>query len=431
MYRPSLRHPVHLIAAVSLIAAACAGPAPSPSTSPGASPASSADPSASGGASPSPSGSASEDAIYAEINEQVRAIRGLDEKKPVVPTIASPDELAEVIQKAFDEDYPAEQVAADEALYKGLGLLPEDAKLDEVYVDLLESQVAGLYDPVSESLYVVSKQGGVGAVEKVYYSHEYDHALQDQHFDLEAIQDGLEDQSDRLLARQSLVEGDAYVTMRYWLQQHLTPAEIGEVLQSAADPEALTALNRVPQIVQAQLLFPALQGTQFATAIEAAEGWQGIDRAFADLPESTEQVIHPDKYASGEAPVEVDLPDDLASRMGDGWSVALENTFGEYQTSVFLGAPNVAAAIDGAAGWGGDRITLLTGPAGAWAIAWRTDWDNADDAAEFEITAKDAVAKAGGPGSVLPGEGGTTRWVIIGSDDAALGSVANALGLAG
>ena len=429
MHLPSHRHPTLFIAVVALVATACASPAPSASPSPSASPAPSTAPS--GAASPSPSGSGSLDAVYAEINEQVRAIRGLDEKKPVVPTIASPEELAQVIQKSFDEDYPAEQVAADEALYKGLGLLPQDAKLDDVFVDLLESQVAGLYDPVSDSLYVVSKEGGVGAVEKVYYSHEYDHALQDQHFDLEAIQEGLEDQSDRLLARQSLVEGDAYVLMTYWLQQNLTPAEVGEVIQASADPETQAALNRIPQIVQAQILFPAMQGTQFVLGMQIADGWEGVDRAFSDLPDSTEQVLHAEKYASGEAPVEVDLPDDLASRMGSGWSVALENTFGEYQTSIFLGAPTVAAATDGAAGWGGDRITMLTGPDGAWAIAWRTAWDTADDAAEFEVTAKDAVANAGGPGSVLPGEGGTTRWVVIGSDDAALGSVANALGLAG
>ncbi len=118
--------------------------------------------------------------------------------------------MSEVIRTTFDQDYPPAQVAADEQLYKGLGLIAEDAELEAVFVDLLESQVAGLYDPVAEKLYVVSKEGGVGPVEQVYYSHEYDHALQDQHFDLEAVTDGLEDQSDRLLARQSLVEGDAY-----------------------------------------------------------------------------------------------------------------------------------------------------------------------------------------------------------------------------
>jgi hypothetical protein len=424
MHRTLLRRLVP-VALASLLVWACGNATPSASPSASPSQASSGAPSA------SPSGSADPADVYAEINAQVRAIRGLEEKRPIEPTILSPDDLAEVLRTSFDEDYPPEQVAADEALYHGLGLLPAEVKLADIYLELLESQVAGLYDPIRERLYVVSKEGGVGAVEKVYYSHEYDHALQDQQFDLEAIQEGLEDQSDRALARQSLVEGDAYVLMSYWLQQHLTPEEISEVIAASADPEAQAALERIPQIVQAQILFSALQGTQFVLPMQISGGWPAVDAAFASPPETTEQILHPAKYASGEAAVDVDLPDDLAGRMGSGWSVINENTMGEHQTAIWLGSPTTAAAAEGAAGWGGDRIVVLGGPADAWAIAWHTVWDTDADAAEFEDTAADAVAKAGGPGSVLPGEGGTTRWVVIGSDDAALQKVAGALGLAG
>ncbi len=408
-----------------LVVAACGTTPSSPSASPSASPAGSGTP------APTASGSADLDAVYAEINLQVQGIRGLQEKKPVVPTILSPDELSEVIRTTFDQDYPPAQVAADERLYKGLGLISDDADLEAIFVDLLESQVAGLYDPAAEKLYVVSKEGGVGPVEQVYYSHEYDHALQDQHFDLEAVTEGLEDQTDRLLARQSLVEGDAYMLMTVWLQEHLTADEIAQVFEASSDPALQAALDRIPQIVQAQILFSAFQGTVFVQQMQLAGGWEAVDAAFGKLPESTEQILHPDKYDSGEAPVVVDLPDDLATGMGAGWSLVQENTMGEHQTGIWLGAPTVAAATDGAAGWGGDRIAVLAGPDGAWAIAWHTVWDTAGDAEEFAVTAETAVEKAGGPGSVLPGAGGTTRWVVIGSDDATLAKVANVLGLAG
>lgn len=421
----SSRHRTVAISAIAALVAACANATPSPTPAPTPSPTASVVPSA------TPSGSASLDAVYAEINQQVQAIRGLDEKKPITPTLLSPQDLSGVIRTTFDQDYPPAQVAADEMLYKGLGLIDEDADLEAVFVDLLESQVAGLYDPVAEKLYVVSKEGEVGPVERLYYSHEYDHALHDQHFDLEAITDGLEDQSDRLLARQSLVEGDAYVLMTLWLQQHLTSDEIGEVLQASSDAELQRALERIPQIVQSQILFPAVQGTLFAQQLQLTGGWPAIDAAFGKLPESTEQILHPAKYDSGEAPVEVDLPDDLVTRMGNGWSLAQENTMGEHQTGIWLGSPAVAAAMDAAEGWGGDRIAVLSGPSGAWAIAWHTIWDSAGDADEFAVTAETAVGKAGGPGSVLPGEGGTTRWVVIGSDDATLAKVADVLGLAG
>jgi len=41
------------------------------------------------------------------------------------------------------------------------------------------------------------------------------------------------------------------------------------------------------------------------------------------------------------------------------------------------------------------------------------------------------LAQAGGPAQVLPGEGSTVRWVVIGSDDPTLAKAANVLGLAG
>jgi hypothetical protein len=217
--------------------------------------------------------------------------------------------------------------------------------------------------------------------------------------------------------------------MTLWLQQNLTPEEIGEVIEASSDPEAQAALARIPPIVQAQLTFSAIQGTQWALGIQMGGGWDAIDAAFGDPPASTEQILHIEKYSAREAPVTVDLPDDLAKKMGSGWSVVLEDTMGEHQTAIWLGA--VAAAADASAGWGGDRITMLGGPDGAWAIAWQTVWDTEADAAEFEVTADGAAQKAGGPGRVIPGEGGTTRWVVIGSDDTALGKVANVLGLAG
>jgi hypothetical protein len=408
-------------ALIGVVATGCGGPTPSagPPASAPASP------------SPSPASSSPRSLSYAEINEQVRALRGLEEKQPIEPTIVSPDEMTDVLKTSFDEDYPPDEVAADEQLYHGLGLLPKDEKLADAYIELLSSQVAGLYDPINDKLYVVSKAGGVGPVEWVYYSHEYDHALQDQNFDLQKIQDGLDDKTDEALARQSLVEGDAYVLMTYWLQGNLTPAELGEVIEASSDPEVQAALDKIPPIVQTQLTFSAIQGTQFVAGVQLGGGWEAVDSAFGDPPASTEQILHPEKFHGREAPVAVDLPDDLAAKLGSGWSVVLEDTMGEHQTSIWLGSPTVAAATDGAAGWGGDRITMLAGPNDAWAIAWKTLWDSDDDADEFAVTGEAAVKKAGGPGQLLPGEGGTTRWVVVGSDDGALQKVANVLGLAG
>ena len=386
---------------------------------------------------PTPLSSAELSAIYSQINQQVRAIRGLDEKTPVQPTILSKAEMAALLTKQVAADSPPASVAADERLYHALGVLPKGDKLTDVYGSLLESQVAGLYVPTDKKLYVVSKDGGVGPIEKVYYSHEYTHALQDQNFDLVRFQpDSLADQGDRQLARQAVVEGDAYVTMTYWLQQNLPPADLGAVLAAGNDPQAQQALQQIPPLVASQILFAALQGTVWALGLQLKGGYPAIDAAFADPPDSTEQILHPDKWASREKPIDVKLPADLATKMGAGWSVGLQDTFGEHQLGTWITAAVPTGGLpepppESAAGWGGDRMALLDGPDSAWAVVFKTVWDTDKDAIEFETAVAPRVATAAGPGGVLVGEGGRVRWIVIGSDNAILNRLAGVLGLAG
>src|SRR5262249_39053614 len=123
-----------------------------------------------------------------------------------------------------------------------------------------------------------------------------------------------------------------------------------------------------------------------------------------------------------------------ATRLGAGWSVPLEDTLGEFQLRVWLGqapAGGTVTANDAAAGWGGDRFAGVKGPNGSWALGVRAGWGNPADAAQFEAAAKPVVDGLKNPASLLPGAGGTERWVLVASDDATLGKVANVLGLAG
>ena len=123
-----------------------------------------------------------------------------------------------------------------------------------------------------------------------------------------------------------------------------------------------------------------------------------MDGLFANPPDSTEQVLHPDKFASREKPVEVAFPTDLAARLGDGWKVSLEDTLGEVLLEVVLRDGGASATNDAAAGWGGDRVALVEGPGGAKAVVMDTAWDTADDAAEFEAALGPTVDKLKGLG---------------------------------
>ena len=226
MFEPHRR--LAALALVGVLLAGCASSATvTPASSP--SPASSAGGSPSAGPSTSssplttgPASSADNDALFSSIEQQVQQIRQLSQKTPVARKILDEAQLSALITSEFDKDNPPAQVAANELLLKSFGLLPAGASLKDLDVQLLSSQVAGLYDPATKTMDVVSKNGQFGPIEQITYAHEFDHALQDQNFGLAKL--GLDDtsNSDRALARLSLPEGDATLLMTQWAETHLT-----------------------------------------------------------------------------------------------------------------------------------------------------------------------------------------------------------------
>jgi len=425
---------VALSAAFILVAAACqpAAPSPSPSSPPSQTPPATTSPTPGGSVAPSaPASPADLSATYAGIESDVRAIRGLQAKKEVDPVVLDDAGIKKITADGFKKDNPQALVDANERLLKGLGLLPADANLGELYVKLLGEQVAGLYSPDDKQLYVVSRSGKLGPTEKTTFAHEYTHALQDQNFDLGSLKLDEVGEGDKGIAGLSLVEGDATLVMSLWQIQHLSQADLLQLLGESLNPEVTASLDAMPKVLQESLLFPYTAGLSFVQALQASGGWGAVNAAFRDPPASTEQVLHPEKYASHEAPVDVTLPADLPAKLGPGWTKGLEDTLGEFQLKVWLdqagGGSGGPSADTAAAGWGGDRVMLLDGPNGARAIALKTAWDSAADASEFAAAAGPVVANLGN-GKVSPGGDGTTVTVLLGSSPQVTESLRAALG---
>lgn len=417
--------------AVGLIVAGC-GVAVSPSAQPSPSAAPSSD-APSGAPSPDASAPSSADIeqIYAEIEAQVQALRGLEATSDVSPTLLDQAGLTDYAKRSFAADNPPDYVAAYERFYRAMGQLKPDEDLERSFVDLISSGVLGIYDPDTKELYVVARSGEIGATQRVTYAHEFDHAIQDQHFDSKRLLlDSTLDQSDRVVARLALLEGDAYVLMTQWAQRHLTPAQLQEYLADSLDPGALSAMEKVPAVVRDALEFPATAGLVFVLDAFQRGGWEAVDGLYRDPPESTEQILHADKYAAGEDPIAVDLPADLAARMGPGWTESLQDTYGEFGLRQWLRGATRASqpADDAAGGWGGDRIVLLDGPAGAYAGAVVTEWDSTADADEFATQAALAAGNLPGRTSVVrPSDSRVV--VLLASDDDGLGRIGSALGV--
>ena len=427
-----LRGPATVLATLVFLVAACGTPGPTAPPASPSTPASSTAPTGSAGpvASATPVGDAS--AIYRTIEDQVIELRGLKPKAAVNPTLIDDAGIKKLINDSFRKDNPADLMAANERILKALGLLPADASLTDLYISLLGSQVGGLYNPDDKKLYVVSRSGGIGPTEKVTVSHEFTHALQDQNFNIGTLKLDEVGQGDRSFARLALVEGDATLVMSQWEIKHLTQAELGQIISGAGSDESLKVLLAMPPILRESLLFPYTSGLGFVQGIQAAGGWDAVNAAFAQPPDSTEQILHPDKYFGHEKPIPVTIPATFASGLGSGWKVGLEDSFGEFQMQVWLKQNTTvpaATAVDAAAGWGGDRIAVANGPNGAWVVVFRTAWDTDGDAAAFQTAATPIVEKLADPAGLIPADTGKERWILIASDQDTLQTLAATLGL--
>jgi hypothetical protein len=425
--RRSPRHLVEVLAAaaLALVVAACGSSAsPSPVT-PAPSPTSVATPSPvpSATASTGPSSSAGpapslDPAAIAGIERQVAEIRQLEPLRTVATAIVDEAQAKALLVDGFRKVNTPQNLADGEQLLRGLGLWSTDRSLEEVMLSFFESQVLGFYRDTDEKLYIVTRSGGFGPLEQWTTSHELTHALQDQHFDLGSLGLDRKDQGDRALAVRALAEGDALLASTYWAQANLTLQELLQMTAASSDPAQQAILDGLPAIVREQIMFPYLDGLSFAMRLQQEGGWEKVDAAYRDLPASTEQVLHPEKYLAGEKPIDVALPEGLATRMGPGWSKAMEDTFGELQLRTWLATAGSAVDAKAAASdWGGDRVGLYRGPNDTWAIVLATAWDTPEASDRFTGAALEAAGSLPYADLVTGGQGPV---LLIGSDTAVL-----------
>ena len=321
-------------------------------------------------------------AILREIEEQVIAIRGLPAADVGAPDLITRAELAEELEALFEEDYPPEEQAADNIALRALGLLEPGQDVAELQLQLLGDQVLGFYDDVDKRMVVVT-DAGLDAQARLTYAHEYTHALQDAAFGLDTLETDAQGQDDRGFARTALIEGDATVTMVAWALAHLSPEELLEIGTGIELPDT----SGIPAWMVNQIQFPYNEGALWAGMMSGdpfAPDFSEIDAAYADPPDSTEQIIDFDKWLSREEPAAVELPD-LAAALGDGWTEVDDTPIGEATLRITLEYFGVARddALAAARGWGGDRVVIVSGPDDEFALAWRLVWDTPADATEF------------------------------------------------
>ncbi|MFC2000652.1 PKD domain-containing protein, partial [Chloroflexota bacterium] len=193
----------------------------------------------------------------------------------------------------------------------------------------------------------------------------------------------------------------------YW--QCLNDAERAAYEQAMAGYDN-SAFESAPRILQEHFIFPYVWEHNFAYALWEEGGWDAVNQAYSDPPQSTEQILHPEKYVDRDEPQAVTMPD-LETALGTGWSELDTDVMGEFLIKVYLetfvDAANAAAAAEG---WDGDRYIFLGDGEGNRVLAMSSVWDSITEASEFFDTYIEYVAGKGDGSWALLVEEETERW---------------------
>lgn len=324
----------------------------------------------------------------AQLEDEVADLGGVPFRQPVTFEFLDRPALGRYVHDILDSEYGPEKARADQRTLEAFGLLPVGTDLRAVRARLLEENVAGFYDvrPGRKRMYAISARKTLTPANQLVLSHELRHALQDQYADVNGLlPKSVGDFDDRSFALVSLLEGDAVLVMERFLKKRLPGGEDRAFDPSGFTMPAAAMLPDAPPVLRDQLVLPYAAGRAFAMALFQRGGWPALRAAWTAAPQSSEQVLHPEKYFAKEAPLAID-----PGPPPPGGRLLQEGVLGEAFIRTLLGEGSDAAS----AGWGGDAFRSWD-VAGRTLLAWRSAWDSPTDAREFQEALAAVLASRG------------------------------------
>jgi hypothetical protein len=264
----------------------------------------------------------------------------------------SPRRYDALVTRAWSREYPSTLRRNEASVYKQLGLVTRTVKP--------QAQRAW-YDVSARRLFVQRTH----APSRGLLIQEIVRALVDQNYGLRRLVGLRARDRDRWLAADSIVRGTA---------------ALASGLRAA--PVRGTPLDRFSALEASAGFGP---GRALAQQLRYLGGRAALASALRTFPQTTEQLLHIDKFLEREPALPVRLPD----RAGNARLIAAE-TFGELDVRSLLQAFGVPAGAATAEGWGGGRLALYDG--GVAVLVLR--WDTAQDAAEWQAAVPQYVAAA-------------------------------------
>ncbi len=268
-------------------------------------------------------------------------------------------------------------------------------------------ETAALYVPELEELYLRRDWDGSIDTLELQLAYGYARALPDQFGDLSTLLDGATS-LDLQIALAAVAEGEAMVSV--WLLKDVVPSD-----PSALSADAESLRNSVAPVVCPRwqepdpwvdelscLAFDV--GVPFVTAQYQAGGVEAMDEIVLRPPRSTEQLLHPERYAASDEP-HVIAP--LEPRLGADWRLQVSETLGEALMSRVLAAWGREEAPEAPApAWGGDLLqvweTQEDDPSARDRVAvWQIDLDDVRAALRFASELQELLPQALFDGRVM------------------------------
>jgi hypothetical protein len=322
--------------------------------------------------------------ILTRVEANVSELRGLEPLEPITAMVLTRDQLRDRFQADFFENYSAEEARHDVLALSAFDFVARDYDLYQAQLDLHSEGVLGFYDPETAEFVVVSDGVLLDPAAQWTHAHEFVHALQDQHYNLDFLYDDSIDSEARAAIR-ALAEGEAELVQYLYLFEgdYFTEEEVAAIMNNSGAADR-AFLNTFPPILIKSLSFPYTSGVDFVLDLYRQGGFEAIDEAWRDPPRSTEHILHPGRYRAGDEPqLVVTVP--LTETLGAGWELIDEDTLGEFYLREYLDQQlSIILARRVAEGWGGDRYAVYWNEAdSALVMALRVAWDTPEDATEF------------------------------------------------
>ena len=287
--------------------------------------------------------------VASQVKNQVDQIKLLSDVSSPRLSQIDPNQMLEKYAKTYSDD----EIEKMTKVWTALGWIEPTFDL-KTYLENNQLIFNAKYDLTENVIYINDPNFSLQTQSD--YAYAYSKYLQT--FGIMKMSDTSTMSNDQLNATSAFYDGDARFT------QSLFEQTISDQTQFRTDDFKYTDWA-IPPALFAQSNFSFQYGKAFIESIYQNGQMIGVQTAYSNPPQTTEQIMHIEKYYAKELGITIPSPD-LLNELGSNWNLVGSDSIGEWGTYQILHNNSKAnARIDeifaqsAAAGWGGDRYQVF------------------------------------------------------------------------